>query len=114
MVGNRLRTPYRQRILYYCEVNGIIVPKGFDAPKSSDRFAAIDITNHPPVLVKRTTFMEKEVIQFLQAPENSGRTFRILDFKRGLELAHEGGNKLTKIGSFDCEAPGEILSLVAP
>jgi hypothetical protein len=109
-----LRIPYRQRILYYCETNGVVVPKDFDAPKSSDKFAAIDMTSQPPVLVKRTTYMEKEVIQFLQEPENSGRSFKILDFKRGLELVYEGGNKLSKVGTFDCKAPGELLSLVAP
>lgn len=111
MAISKLRIPYRLRILHYCERNAVVVPVGFDAPKSSDRFAAIDVTTQPHVLVKRTTFMEREVIEFLQQPENAGRVFKILDFKRGIALAYQGGSKLVKVGSFDCRSPGELPSL---
>ena len=91
----------------------MIVPKGFDAPKSSERYVAIDVSVEPNVLHNRTTFMEREVIQFLEQPQNAGRTFKILDFKRGVELRYAGGNQLLKVGTFDCSTPGELLSLVA-
>lgn len=110
----KLRTPYRQRILWYCEKNGIVVPKAFDAPQSSERYALIDVSVEPNLLHKRTSFQTREIIRFIEHPENAGRTFKILDFKRGVELQYLGTPKLCKVAYFDCTAPGELLSLIAP
>lgn len=108
------RIPYRARILAYCERNGIAVPHGFDASKSSDKFALIDLASTPPTLVKNTTCFEREVIEYLARPENRGCLFRILDFKRGVELRHDGGARLAKGEKFECHLPGELRSLVLP
>ncbi|MDR2451029.1 MAG: hypothetical protein LBE85_04500 [Candidatus Accumulibacter sp.] len=114
MSSARLRVPYRQRILHYCEVNGVAVPKNFDAPKSSDRYALVDITSQPPTLVSRTSYLKNEVHEFLSRPENRERKFKLLDFKRGLELSCSIEGKFEKIGSFDHVSPGEVLHLVSP
>lgn len=105
------RIPYRERILAYCERHNIAVPHGFDASKSSDKFALVDLGSTPSTLVKNTTCFEREVIEYVT--ENSGRTFRILDFMRGVELRYEGGAHLTKGEKFECQLPGELRSLVS-
>ena len=114
MTGARLRIPYRQRILHYCRQHGIVVPKGFDAPKSSERYALVDVSVEPNLLYERTACMERDVIRVVDQARNTGRAFRILDFKRGVELQHDGGTRLAKVGAFECAAPGELLSLVEP
>jgi hypothetical protein len=88
------------------------VPHGFDASKSSDKYAVVDVSSTPPTLAKRTTCFEREVIEYLGQPDNMGRSFRILDFKRGLELQHVGGNHLAKTGEFECRSPDELLNLI--
>jgi hypothetical protein len=95
-------------------VNGIVVPKNFDTPKSSDKYALVDITSQPPTLVSRTTYLESDVRDFLSRPENRERKFRLLDFKRGLELSCSIEGKFEKIGSFAHVSPGEMLYLVSP
>jgi len=110
----RLRTPYRQRILAYCEKNGVVVPRNFDISKSSDRLAVIDITGQPLRLVPRTTFLEKEVLQFLARPENAGKRFAILDFRRCCELEYHPSGKLVRGSTFPCKAEGELLNLAVP
>lgn len=113
MSSAKLRAPYRQRILAYCQANGITVPENFDAPKSSDKFALLDLTTSPPSLVSRTTYLESEIVEFLARPENQSKRFRLLDFKRGVELSCTSEGKLEKIGAFQHISPGEI-NLVAP
>jgi hypothetical protein len=113
MSSAKPRAPYRLRILHYCETNGIAVPENFDAPKSSDKFALLDLTTTPPSLVSRTTYLESEVVEFLSRTENLDKKFRLLDFKRGLELSCTSNGKFEKVGSFEHKSPEEI-NLVSP
>jgi hypothetical protein len=101
---------YRERILDYCNREGIVVPKGFDAPKSSERYAAIEITQHSPMLYKYTTYSKKAVVVFLTAPENSGRNFKVLDFKSCCEIIFDG-SQLKKGASFDCFCQEELRQI---
>ncbi|MDR2689710.1 MAG: hypothetical protein LBB76_08135 [Azoarcus sp.] len=114
MYSTKLRLPYRQRILHYCASNGVVVPKDFDAPKSSDKYALVDITSQPPTLVNRTSYLKSEIHKFLSRPENRERKFKLLDFKRGLELSCSIEDKFEKIGAFDHVSPDELLNLVSP
>jgi hypothetical protein len=101
---------YRERILDYCNREGIAVPKGFDAPKSTYRYAAVDLTQIPPTLFRYTTYSKKEVISFLTAPENSGRQFKVLDFKSCCEMIFDG-SQIQKGAGFDCFCQEELRQL---
>jgi len=93
---------YRERIVEFCDRAGIVVPKAFDAPKSSDKYVVIDETVHPATLHKYSTCMKKELLAYLTAPANAGRRLKVLDFKRCCELVFDGTGKFTKGQSIDC------------
>ena len=107
-MGERRSIPYRQRIVEYCERNGVVVPSNFDAPKSSDKFVIVDVTDNPPTLVPRSTFLSGQVIGYVTDSKNRGRQFRILDFKRCCELTLSESGKLLRGPSFDGKSRGEI------
>ena len=109
---NKLHTPYRERILAYCQKHEIEVPRHFDVTKSSESLALIDETTRPHKLVKRTTHQKKEVIEFLNRDENLGKKFKILDFKRCCEWVRAEDGKLVRGEQFDCKGPNELLYLV--
>ena len=111
MPRNRLHTPYRERILLYCEENGIEVPNDFDKTQSSESIVAIDISIKPAKLFHRSTHIRKEVYEFLQSPESINREYLILDFKRGYELNIEG-ERLVNGRSFEYKKSEEQLYLV--
>jgi hypothetical protein len=96
---NRRPIPYTQRILRYCSDNGIQVPAGFHL-RSAEKFALIDISTHPNKLVAVTSYLENWVVNYLKSDHATGRTFRILDFKKGRELEYDGSKKLKLIGEF--------------
>jgi hypothetical protein len=102
----KLRAPYRKRILHFCEMNDVTMPTDFDAPKSSDKYALVDLSTSPPTLVNRTTYLKSELADFLSRPVNPGRKFRLLDFKRGLELSCSNEGKFEKMSSFEYISPG--------
>jgi hypothetical protein len=112
--AGKLRTPYRKRILAFCEREGIVVPRSFDIAKASDRLALIDLTTRPPTLVSRTTYLTKDVVRFLNRAENSGRQFRILDFRHGFELKPDEDGRLVRSSAFAHRAENELLYLVEP
>jgi hypothetical protein len=111
MPANKLTAPYGKRIEAYCLANGFSVPAGFHN-RTSCKFAILDCTSMKLVAV--TYFLEADVIAFVSALQNAARKFRVLDFKRGRELAHVGGKKLIAVGVFDHKLPNEIEYLVQP
>ena len=112
MPSNKLHTPYRERILAYCEKNAIEVPRNFDVTKSSESLALIDESEKPFKLVQRTTHQKKEVMEFLNRPENQRKKFKILDFKRCCEWHKAEDGSLVRGEHFDCKGPNELLYLV--
>ena len=113
MPANKLRPPYRERILAYCAKHGISVPPGFHV-RNAEKFAIFDITSEPNALVSVTTYLPSDVISFITDKRNEGRRFRILDFKRGCELLVEGNIRLVRGDSFQCKSENELLYLVTP
>jgi hypothetical protein len=112
--AGKLNTPYRARIVAYCAREGIVVPRSFDIAKSTDRLVVIDVTDDPPTLVKRSTYLIKDVQRLLDAPENAGRRFRVLDFKRGCELKRSADGAFVRDASFAHRVEGEVLYRVQP
>lgn len=111
MLGNKLRTPYRTRILYYCQTHGVVVPENFDAPQSSEAIVVIDITEEPFTLAPRSIFLWKEALKYISSTERQGRIFKVLDFKRGCELALDQ-NRLVRGRPFEHRSPNETLYLI--
>jgi hypothetical protein len=75
-MGSRQRIPYRERILEYCQRHRILVPRNFDAPRSSEKFVVVDESTSPSVLLPKSTYLKKEVIAILTDPANAGRKLR--------------------------------------
>jgi hypothetical protein len=98
----RKSIPYRERILAFCQRNGIVVPPNFDAPRSSAKFVFVDLEVSPPTLLPRSTHREAEVFAILSHPDNAGRKLRILDFKRCCELDNSVPGKLVRGSAIDC------------
>ena len=113
MPANR-RLTYRERITHYCEAHGIAMPPNFDIASASCRYAVIDATDHPATIHPRTAYDRKNVVAFLQRPENSGRTLRVFDFRAGREFRLGSDAVLVECARFDPTYPGEVLHLVAP
>ena len=111
MPANKLTPAYGKRIEAYCLANGISVPVGFHH-RSTCKFAILDIAQKK--LVALTYYLEADVISFLSAEQNIGKQFRVLDFKRGRELAHVGGKRLVAVGTFDHKLLNELEYLVQP
>ena len=108
------RNTYRERITHYCKAHGIAMPRNFDAPCSSSRYALIDTTEHPTTIFPRTAYARKDLVAFALRPEHAGRTLRVLDFRTGKEFRLGAGTALVECGTFDPSFPGEVLYLVAP
>ena len=102
------RTPYRQRITEYCALHGIVVPDNFDAPKSSDKFVLVDITNEPHRIISRSTYLPADVIRYITDPNSFDRKFRILDFKHCCEMSYAGGTKLIRGKQIECRCQDEL------
>jgi hypothetical protein len=96
-----MATPYRARIVEYCQGNGIVVPKNFDAPQSSGRFVLVDASNSPPILFSRSTYQEKQLLEWARELMSQGKNVRFLDFKRRCELVLDEHGKLLKGAVFD-------------
>jgi hypothetical protein len=92
-------TPYAQRILRYCAEHNVEVPSGFHT-RSAESFALVDTSAQPNKLVAVTSHLESWVAKYLSSSVAAGRTFRILDFKRGREVVYDGTKKLKTIGTF--------------
>lgn len=92
-----MTTLYQARIFDYCQRNGIAVPS-FDSPK---RFVMIDESATPPTLLPQSTEQEKELMAWASEIRNSGRTIRVLDFKRCCELAVTGDGKFKRFRNID-------------
>ena len=109
LTQSQTRIRYRERIVEYCDRAGIIVPKEFDAPKSSDKFVVVDETENPATLHKYSTCIKKELVAFLTDSANADRRLRVLDFKHCCELVFDDGTgKFTKGESIDCLSQEEL------
>ncbi len=106
MCSFKIPKPYRKRILYYCETQGILVPNNFDIAQSSEALVAIDITEIPHQLAPASTFLWKEVLKYIRTPTRNERKFKILDFKRGCELVMQE-DRLVRGKSFEHKIPNE-------
>ena len=111
MPAGKLRPPYAQRIIRYCESRCIDVPRAFNM-RSAYRFAIIDLSESLPKLFPITDWDERWVIGFLDHPSRKGLLFQVLDFKHGFEMRHVGLKKLERGVRFAHEVPGELKYLV--
>lgn len=91
-----MATPYRARIVEYCKRNGIEVPSNFDAPQSSEKLVLVDFSVSPPVLHPRSTFREKQLLEWGQERIAQGKVIRFYDFKRQCELVLSDGGTLVR------------------
>ncbi len=114
MTSTKRAIPYRKRIIRYCENNAIQIPHGFDAPKPSYKYAIIDITSAPFQLCKYSTYSEKVILEFLSDPVNKGKQFKILDFKKCVEVEIDEGGRFCAGKKFECEIENELPYLVQP
>jgi hypothetical protein len=80
----------REEVLAFCRASGFEVPKAFDRSPQTYRYIVVDTSCAPPLLHKQSGFRDSQVIDFLAAPENAGRTFRVFDFKRYIEVFYPG------------------------
>ncbi len=62
------------------------MPSNFDAPKSSEKLALVDFSANPPLLHFRSTYLEKELLEWGLEKIAQGNTIRFFDFKRQCEL----------------------------
>ena len=107
MPAGKLRHPYTQRIIRYCESRGIAVPRAFNM-RSAYRFAIINLSESPLKLFPITDWDERWIIGFLDHPSRKDLVFQVLDFKHGFEMRHVGVKKLERGERFDHEVPGEL------
>jgi len=107
MVAYKPYPPYRERIIAYCKKNNVVVPYDFDITKSSEKYVLIDITEVPHTLISRSTYLKNEIIPFLQQGPQTGRLYRILDFKKCCELHLHNNRKFVRGNSFQCKLPRE-------
>jgi hypothetical protein len=92
----------KDKILAFCNASGVAVPKNFDIANPTFRLITIDYSSTPPTLFKCSTYIESEVVEYITSPQNSGKKFRIFDFKRFIELYYLGtGTKLQKGNPID-------------
>lgn len=103
----KLQTPYRKRILHYCEANGISVPKNFDITQSSESIVAIDPVQEPSALFPRSNHHWKTLLSEIAKCGWSAEQLYYLDFKRGCKLVLKDG-RLVRGENFEKRHPEEI------
>src|SRR5690349_1727399 len=91
----------KDKVAAFCKASGFVLPNSFDISQPTFRFIAVDCSASPPTVVNRSAFMASKVIKHITSPANVGKSFRIFDFKRSVELHYPGaGNKLVKGQAF--------------
>lgn len=88
---------YSEKVLRYCESQGIEVPLGFKRHPAK-RYVAIDLSLSPPKLVATSWFKQEDMVYYLQNLA-AGKPHRLLDFKEGRELVLKG-ERLEASGAF--------------
>jgi hypothetical protein len=95
----------KEKIAAFCKASGFALPSNFDISQPTFRFVAVDCSTSPPTVVNRSAFMASKVIKHITSSSNAGKSFRIFDFKRSVELRYPGaGNKLVKGEAFSWSA----------
>jgi len=61
----------------------------------------VDESGSPPKLMTQSTELEKDLLTWANELRQSGRTVRLLDFKRCCELAIAGDGKLKRFRNID-------------
>ena len=107
-VGLTMTTQYQARIFDYCQRNGITVPDQLDSPKFPERFVLIDESCSPPCLLPQSAAIEKDLLVLATAARDSGRTVRLLDFKRCCELTIAGDGKFKRFRDIDAFSNAEL------
>ena len=89
---------YSEKVLRYCEAQGVEVPLGFKRHPAK-RYVAIDLSQTPPKLVATSWFKQEDMVYYLVnlAP---GKPHKLLDFKEGRVLALQGDSRLEVQGEF--------------
>lgn len=92
----------RKRILAYCEQHNIAVPKAFHELDPVYAIALVE-TRVPEKLrlVGETFYNEKSVLLYLKDQNKNPENYRVLDFKRGIELMLESEANLKHGPTFD-------------
>lgn len=87
-----------EKVLRYCEAQGIEVPIGFRRHPAK-RYIAIDLSQSPPKLVATSWFKQEDMAYYLVnlAP---GKPHKLLDFQEGQVLALRSDSLLEVQGAF--------------
>jgi len=92
----------RKRILAYCEQHHITVPRAFLDLDPVYAIALIEIRVPEKLrLVGETFYNEKSVLRYLKDQNKNPENYRVLDFKRGVELVLENEANLKRGSEFD-------------
>ena len=101
----------RRKILAYCAAHGIKVPKAFDDLDTVYGIALVDVSvAEAPRLLGETFYNVSGVLDYLREHNRHPANYRVLDFKRGVELVLDApialvrGPSLTAVA--DHEAAG--------
>jgi hypothetical protein len=98
-----LKKTYGERLVEYCENNGILIPNSFHTRKCY-KFAIINLSSNPNKLCALTTYMANNVTEIIQKLEleKGAQEWLILDLKRCCTVQIEG-NKARKIQDIEIE-----------
>jgi hypothetical protein len=91
----------RRRVLAYCEQHNIAVPKAFLELGYLYGIVLVEICVPENRLVGETFYSAKSVLQYLKDQNKNPENYRVLDFKRGVELVFESTVNLKRGSKFD-------------
>jgi hypothetical protein len=101
MDGQRV-VSVRRRITAYCEQHGIIVPASFHQQDIVYAIAMVDVSvAQEHRLVDQTFYNHKTVVLWLLDHNRHPENYRVLDFKRGVELVLEHPVQFIRGPKFD-------------
>lgn len=92
----------RKRMLAFCARNGIKVPDAFHDIDPVLKIAVIDLSiPKRPLLLAKTFYSGKTVMAYFKENNKYPGNYRVLDFKRGVELVFDMPSQPSLGAAFD-------------
>lgn len=92
----------RKRMIAYCEEHNIVVPASFHDIDTIYPIIIIDTCiEEQPHLVPQTFYNDKSVLRYLKDENKNPLNYKILDFKRGIEIVLQCPIQLIRGEPFD-------------
>jgi len=92
----------RKRIIAYCEEHRISIPDSFHNIDTIYPIIIIDISiEERPRLIPETFYNDKSVLRYLKDQNKNPLNYKILDFKRGIEIVLQCPIQLIRGEPFD-------------